>query len=115
MDPSDPPEQPLGVDKDPVDVWLDDPNAKVIDPATFRSLEPLDEDLIPQGYRQVKKVDPETGEVYYILEEIPLGVLLPLTGEFLELMEKMPYFMIAVMCILGAGLILGIAQLVRRR
>jgi hypothetical protein len=52
-----------------------------------RYSEPIDDSLIPQGWVQIQKTDPDTGETYWELEpeDIPLtSVKVPKTGGFLN-------------------------------
>jgi hypothetical protein len=59
-----------------------------IDPETLdpnnppRFFAPVDDGLIPEGWVQVRKIDPDTGEEYWTLEpdELPMGLRLPKTG-----------------------------------
>jgi hypothetical protein len=54
-----------------------------VDPANPpRWTTPNDDDLIPEGWVQVRRTDPDTGEEYWTIEpeENPLGVMIPRTG-----------------------------------
>jgi hypothetical protein len=61
---------------EPIDPGALDPN----DPPRF--LEPIDDELIPEGWVQVRRIDPDTGEEYWTLipDDIPLSVAVPKTG-----------------------------------
>lgn len=66
--------------------------------------EPIDESLIPQGWRQVHAVD-ENGEEYWTLEEIPLSGFDEDTVA--ETMPKAGGAALAIAGLAGAGLIAG--------
>jgi uncharacterized repeat protein (TIGR01451 family) len=77
--PADPPTTtPYTPPEPPVDSNPPDPG---------RYTDPIDDSLIPQGWVQVQKTDPDTGETYWILEpeDMALGVSVPKTGNFLNL------------------------------